>query len=769
MHDKSSPKKQAADTDHTIHVTFFKDYAAERLTTDNLTLSQLCERVRNASSRKKADLPWLKLAQFGIKRSDNNSLRHDANVESICGIEIDYDEERITFDDVLSALQEISVSSLLYTSPSHTAGVPRWRVLAPTSKPLPPEMRAKLVARLNGCLKVKLGVDELAATESFTLSQAYYYGWVCDAPKPDHRAEVIHGDFIDERNDLVQYELAGGKKFNRAEHRPGKNPKARIALVAAAVAVLPNPNPSISPKDEWVQWWNHIGMAIWRATDGSEAGYEAFAAFSAKNKSKYNEADTRERWEHYAVSPPTELGFGTLDHLARAIDPHYRDSLELDEFVAFLPAHKYIFIPTRGMWPASSVNSQIAPIPKVDANGKPERDDKGKQKYIAANVWLDQNHPVEDMTWAPGEPELIKDKLINQGGWFDAPGRTIFNFYQPPTIVPREGDVSPWLNHIKMLYGATADHIVFWLAHRVQHPGDKINHSLVLGGAPGIGKDTILAPVRLGVGSWNFTEPSPKQAMNRFNKFNRSVIMRINEARDLGDVDRYAFYEHMKLIGAAPPETMIIDEKNIPEYYIPNVTGAIITTNYKTSGLYLPADDRRHHVNWSDAPEGSKTKECVELWKWYENGGYEMVAYYLNHLDLSKFDPKAPPPKTEAFWEIVNASRSEEDAELADVLDNMNWPKVVSLHQIRDAATGAFRDWLLERRNGRLIPHKLENCGYRTLRNPDDRTHGRWKIGETRQTFYVKRELSEAEGIKAVEELQRPRQQPLPMGEPVDL
>ena len=35
-------------------------------------------------------------------------------------------------------------------------------------------------------------------------------------------------------------------------------------------------------------------------------------------------------------------------------------------------------------------------------------------------------------------------------------------------------------------------------------------------------------------------------------------------------------------------------------------------------------------------------------------------------------DPKAPPPKTPAFWDIVDASRAPEDAELADVIDALS-------------------------------------------------------------------------------------------------
>jgi hypothetical protein len=157
-----------------VHVTFFQDFAAKSLTTDNLTLSDLRERVKSAAKRKKDNLPWLKLAVFGNKRTGRGSLRHDANVLQITGIELDYDGEKITFDDMVRAVRAMNISALVYTSPSHRPAAPRWRILAPTSQPLSPERHAKLVARLNGCLKAKLDAEKIAASESFVLSQAYF-------------------------------------------------------------------------------------------------------------------------------------------------------------------------------------------------------------------------------------------------------------------------------------------------------------------------------------------------------------------------------------------------------------------------------------------------------------------------------------------------------------------------------------------------------------------------------------------------------------------
>ena len=137
-----------------------------------------------------------------------------------------------------------------------------------------------------------------------------------------------------------------------------------------------------------------------------------------------------------------------------------------------------------------------------------------------------------------------------------------------------------------------------------------------------------------------------------------------------------------------------------------------------------------------------------ELWDGYKAGGYEHVAAYLAELDISDFDPKAPPPKTPAFWDIVNAGSAPEDAELADVIDNLGNPDVLTVKQLIAVATGSFADWLMERKSRRAIPHRLEDCGYVSVRNTDAKD-GLWNLKGERQVIYVKASLSPAEAIKA--------------------
>jgi hypothetical protein len=412
-------------------------------------------------------------------------------------------------------------------------------------------------------------------------------------------------------------------------------------------------------------------------------------------------------------------------------------AISIEDFYAYMPMHNYIFTPSRELWPASSVNARVPAV-----NG------------IPAATWLDRNRPVEQMTWAPGWPTIIDNCLISDGGLVVHKGVHCFNLYRPPATVPGDANqAGPWLEHVHKVFPGDAAHIIPWLAHRVQYPQGKINHALVLGGAQGIGKDTLLEPVKCAVGPWNFAEVSPQHMLGRFNGFSKSVILRVNEARDLGDVNRFSFYDHMKAYTAAPPDVLRVDEKNLREYSIFNCCGVIITTNHKADGIYLPADDRRHYVAWSDLTQESfPPGYWSKLWAWYAQDGDCHVTAYLAQLDISSFSAKAPPPKTPAFWDIVDASRAPEDAELADVLDGLRNPDAVTIAQIANGAASDFAAWASDRKNRRMIPHRLESCGYVPVRN-DGAKDGLWVINNKRQVIYGKAALTLRERLAAARRL----------------
>jgi hypothetical protein len=441
--------------------------------------------------------------------------------------------------------------------------------------------------------------------------------------------------------------------------------------------------------------------------------------------------------------PPSEPTFAEYCRAAEQADDEASGvtvGVTVDDFIAYMPSHSYIYIPTREMWPVASVNARCtSPIPD-----------------LSAATWLDQNRPVEQMTWAPGEPMLIADRLVSNGGWIGRLGVRTFNLYRPP--LPMTGDRSQagkWIGHIDTLYGTeAAHHIIKYFAFKVQYPHLKINHALLLGGEQGIGKDTICEPLKYAVGPWNFEEISPKVICGRFNGYVKSVLLRVSEARDLGDINRFELYEHLKTLTASPPDVLRVDEKHLREYAVFNVCGVIITTNYKTNGIYLPAEDRRHYVAWSDYRKEDFTEEYWDdIWGWYDDGGIGHVVAYLQQLDIADFNPKAPPPKTEAFFAIVDANRSPDDAGLADALDLLGRPSVVTIDAIAMRAEADTAIWLRDRKNRRSIPYHLENCGYTPVRNDAAKSDGHWKINGKRQAVYGRNDLSLSGRIAAAKKL----------------
>jgi hypothetical protein len=105
----------------------------------------------------------------------------------------------------------------------------------------------------------------------------------------------------------------------------------------------------------------------------------------------------------------------------------------------------------------------------------------------------------------------------------------------------------------------------------------------------------------------------------------------------------------------------------------------------------------------------------------------------------------------------VDANRAPEDSELADVLDELGNPKVVTLRQVILGAHTRLADWLEDPKNQRVIPFRFEQCGYERVRNPD-RKDGFWKIEGQRQVVYGRGDVSLRERIEAVGEMTRGRE-----------
>ena len=68
-------------------------------------------------------------------------------------------------------------------------------------------------------------------------------------------------------------------------------------------------------------------------------------------------------------------------------------TISINDFYAYLPKHKYLFIPTGDLWPASSVNARLAIV--VEHN-----DASQVTSRLTPTEWLDRNRAVVSLQQA---------------------------------------------------------------------------------------------------------------------------------------------------------------------------------------------------------------------------------------------------------------------------------------------------------------------------------------------------------------------------------
>jgi putative DNA primase/helicase len=99
--------------------------------------------------------------------------------------------------------------------------------------------------------------------------------------------------------------------------RSDQDQTADPADIAAALDVIPNNGAA-----NWDSW-KSLGMAVFRATGGVASGFDAWAAWSAKNPAYDHQACIKE-WEAMRRSPPDRIGAGSVFKMAQDAQPGWR-------------------------------------------------------------------------------------------------------------------------------------------------------------------------------------------------------------------------------------------------------------------------------------------------------------------------------------------------------------------------------------------------------------------------------------------------------------
>jgi len=285
---------------------------------------------------------------------------------------------------------------------------------------------------------------------------------------------------------------------------------------------------------------------------------------------------------------------------------------------------------------------------------------------IEASVCYDQNRQamgakaLVGITYAAGESVLTaRDGMAYGNRWRDA----------RPQAAP--GDVSLWLAHVARMVPIEyeREHLLNALAYKVQNPNKKINHALLIGGHPGSGKDTMLAPFFWSIGGKdkaNCALVKNEDLSSQWGYALECEVMEIAELRQSEAKDRRALENALKPIIAAPPELLQVNRKGLHPYMALNRVFVVAFSNERAA-ISLPSDDRRWFCLWAGAGKLPEA-DAVALWRWYHSGGFAAIAAWLHSRDVSAFNPAAAPPMTEAKAIMIEQGRSSAESYLVELI-----------------------------------------------------------------------------------------------------
>lgn len=276
--------------------TLFESVTNPQGVRNQILWSALGRWIAAQSAATKLALPLIKLAIFtGDHRNANN-------LEIIYGIEADYDGESLAPEIAAGMLTACGVEAMIYTTPSHEYGAPRWRVLCRLSQPLHAAARHGLVGRLNGVL------GRVLASESFVASQAFFVGGVTGGQPVQYW--YTNGRTIDQIAELPEF----GPKM--VENRGTVDPITQLAKRARSLDELQKTVEAIPNEEcDWLHW-KKVAGAIWTAGNGSDEAFQVFKDWSNKLPVESPKYTPEQAWAELSRSPMLNVGMGTLVQLA---------------------------------------------------------------------------------------------------------------------------------------------------------------------------------------------------------------------------------------------------------------------------------------------------------------------------------------------------------------------------------------------------------------------------------------------------------------------
>jgi putative DNA primase/helicase len=192
--------------------------------------------------------------------------------------------------------------------------------------------------------------------------------------------------------------------------------------------------------------------------------------------------------------------------------------------------------------------------------------------------------------------------------------------------------------------------VLKWIAYPIQHPGAKMQTTLVLHGPQGTGKNMFFEALMSIYGTYGrIIDQSAVE--DRFNEWaSKKLFLIADEVVARSEV----WHVKNKLKAFITGDWIRINPKNIAAYDERNHVNIVFLSN-EAMPVVIEEDDRRHTVIWTPSKLDADFYKQVKLE--IENGGIAALHHHLlNEVDLGDFSESTKPPLTGAKEELAMLS-----------------------------------------------------------------------------------------------------------------
>lgn len=294
------------------------------------------------------------------------------------------------------------------------------------------------------------------------------------------------------------------------------------------------------------------------------------------------------------------------------------------------------------------------------------------------------------------------------------------NTYWPIKTPRREGDASPFLNHLAKVLPDTRDQqiLLSYMAACVQYPGVKFQWAPLIQGVEGNGKTLFTRCVAFAVGDKYVHFPKASQIAKQFNGWMYGKIFIGVEDIYVPDSQREILEELKPMITG---DRMEIESKGVDQITQWVCCNFMLNSNHK-DGIRKTRNDRRfapfysaQQQNEDLVRDGMSNGYFPRLYDWLKSGGYEIVNNLLRtYTILDEFNPANGhiAPLTSSTTEAISYGLGRAEQEIVEAIEREErgfkggWVSSMAVDQ------------LLERigASSRIPPNKrrelLQNIGY---------------------------------------------------------